>query len=468
MRSISDPVYGSIKLEPIEDKLIRSKTFQRLHNVKQLGLAHFIFPGANYSRFSHSVGAFRNVTKLLDAIVRNSSDENEKRSVREVQQRYRIAALLHDVGHFPFSHATETAFHELKEEMAAAEYAGSQFELFTSHEDFGAEIIRSSSELVRMLDGKGISPDDIASVFSSDDVIDVDGLNLRALVSSELDCDRLDYLKRTSYFTGLPFGNVDIDYIINGAMISHGRVCFNHKSKKSADHLLIARFHDYSQVVFHKKLISLEWSLKECIKECVRTEQLRVSKEHLMREIRDDGIKMFDDNHFISSIKEMSHHHRSLNDPLCWHSNSVLFGQCATQLYISQRFVSDKRKGHEERKNSIQLFVDNFIDANGINPKLVHVWSKAHSISKLEASDRNQLTYTERENVLNIDELVHIQVQDPNAPPVPLIFFPDSIVGEVAKSYLSDIRVFAFFSNEMKDVFDKLMMELNQGFSVFD
>jgi uncharacterized protein len=105
-KSITDPLYGYIGLSELEADVVSTAVFQRLHNVRQLGLAHLVFPSAGYSRFAHSVGACHNAGRILDAIQLNAPSSAAR---GKKKQAYRLAALLHDIGHYPFSHATEHA-----------------------------------------------------------------------------------------------------------------------------------------------------------------------------------------------------------------------------------------------------------------------------------------------------------------------------------------------------------------------
>ena len=102
---ITDPVHGTIELNEVESAIISSSTYQRLRHVKQLGLAYLVFPGADYSRFSHSIGACHVTGEILKALISNCSDINFTADEVVI---YRLAGLLHDVGHYPFSHTMET------------------------------------------------------------------------------------------------------------------------------------------------------------------------------------------------------------------------------------------------------------------------------------------------------------------------------------------------------------------------
>src|ERR1041384_1291833 len=106
-KRIADPVHGTIGISELEAKVITTQVFQRLRNIKQLGLAHYVYPGADYSRLSHSLGACHITGRILEALNRNCYQEF---NITELEIRLcRVAALLHDVGHYPFSHAMEHA-----------------------------------------------------------------------------------------------------------------------------------------------------------------------------------------------------------------------------------------------------------------------------------------------------------------------------------------------------------------------
>lgn len=442
MKTIADPLYGSIQLTDIEHDIIRTHTFQRLHNVKQLGQANLIFPGANYSRFSHSIGALRNAGKLLQALKKNNGELQKQ--IESVEEKYRLAALMHDIGHFPFSHAAEVALKQLKKEMTNESYRGDRFEVISNHELFGELIIMNSPEIAEILERKGLDPDKVSAVFARNNTgINSDGIDLKPIISSELDCDRLDYLKRTSHFTGLPYGNVDIDYLISSVKILNGKICFSSKATKSIDHMLLARFHDYQQVVFHKRLIPLEWSLVECIKEAARESRLYVSKTELLERICSGEIRSFDDNEVLYAIKAIEEEYKrphKRDSAIAFHIKAVLYGVPAEQIFSAQEYIDGSSLAiHEATKINVEEIVSQYCDANGIGSEYVYVWSSEHFISKASPST---LARDGVEGIENIDELVYIEENSFYGEPVPLIELPDSITGILARKYLSDVRVF--------------------------
>ncbi|BBN60289.1 HD domain-containing protein [Hydrogenovibrio marinus] len=451
MRTIFDPVYGSVQISEIEYKIISTSAFQRLQNVKQLGLAHLVFPGANYSRFSHSIGALRNAGKFLNAIEQNAcidhvelspgTDHPYKLDVNE-QQKYRLAALLHDIGHFPFSHATEHAFEEYLQNQKLIQ--GRDIEIVDDHEAFGSLIINNDSELKSVLNEAGFSPNDVASVFASDNYVSKTEINLKPVISSELDCDRLDYLKRTSHFSGLPFGNVDIDYLISSSRIQRNKLCFDIKAKKSIEHMLLARYYDYQQVVFNKNLISLEWSLKEAIKICIKIDDngINIEKSELLRMIEDNNIKGLDDYKYTSAIKS-AHNTLSLTpkDSKYMHLDAILYRHQARQVFYSQKYIRADDSYHGICLQEVRNLTDKYIQDNGLDPEYFHVWDKKHQLSKVNPSEL--CSANSPSDLETTEELVHIYNQHSQTHPVfPLVFESSSLLNLLSKQYFSDIRVF--------------------------
>ena len=165
-KRISDPVHGTIGLSKTELELVGCPAFQRLRGIKQLGLANLVFPGADYSRFSHSLGVCHIAGRILDALVRNGHVSDCDLDEHEIQ-KYRLAALLHDVGHYPFSHAMEDA---LKDKYASQKLAdpaiksNSTNEDYFSHERVGKEILAADRKIAEKLEDNGFNPAEIASV----------------------------------------------------------------------------------------------------------------------------------------------------------------------------------------------------------------------------------------------------------------------------------------------------------------
>ncbi|MDY0276612.1 MAG: HD domain-containing protein [Acholeplasma sp.] len=219
-----DPIYGYINVEyDFITDIIDTQVFQRLRRIKQLSGVQMVYHGAEHSRFSHSLGVYRNAYKFLTV-----PDINNSLSERE-RLLFITTALLHDIGHGPYSHAFEDVFG-------------------VNHEEIGASIIVNNNELRLILDGidKDFA-DDIASIIIKKGKFPI----LEQLISSQLDVDRLDYLLRDAYFTGTSYGNIDIDRLIRVTRVVNGQVVFKVSGIHAIENYLISRYHMYWQVYYH-------------------------------------------------------------------------------------------------------------------------------------------------------------------------------------------------------------------------
>lgn len=240
-RVFRDPVHGLVELKgedrPIAE-LIDTLAMQRLRRIKQMGFAWLVYPGAEHSRFGHALGAFHIAQRVTRRLALDP----------QIAQHVKVAALLHDIGHGPFSHAFEHVF------------SGQ------NHEGWGARIATEDPELVEALEtlepglpatlksfwGKGYKPH-----FA------------RKLVSSQLDVDRLDYLLRDGHYSGAGYATYDLDWIIHAIQIApiHDRggddpldlVVDYRRGMYAVEQYLFARSYMYAQVYHHKTVRAAEW-----------------------------------------------------------------------------------------------------------------------------------------------------------------------------------------------------------------
>lgn len=245
-RTFLDPIHGPIKFnldDPIDNllaNLIDTKEFQRLRRIRQMGLGWFTFHGAEHTRFGHSLGAMLIARKMITHLS-NSFEE-----INKYKAQILVSALLHDVGHGPFSHTSEKL-------------------LNFNHEKWTKKIIQENSEIHSLL-----SRFDKSFV---DDVIEIMDhktrfLYLSQIVSSYIDCDRLDYLHRDSYYVGVPYGLTGSDRIIASFEIDRDskRLVVNENIGLDAViHYLHARYSMYQQVYQHKKNLACDFLLKKLI-----------------------------------------------------------------------------------------------------------------------------------------------------------------------------------------------------------
>ncbi len=232
MKIVQDTIHGTIKLEDWQVEVIDTPAFQRLRRIKQLGFANLVYPGANHTRFEHSLGAMHLARKLVES--------------KEVV----AAALLHDIGHTPFSHSGEKIIER---------YARRR------HEDV-KEIVKENFE----------------------DIFDKHGIETRKVVkkikespvSGDIDVDRMDYLVRDSYYTGVAYGVFDVQRLIEKMYFDGKRLVIEEGGIRAAESMLVSRFMMYSAVYYHhvcriaKKMFekALVWLIE---RERISTEDLQ-------------------------------------------------------------------------------------------------------------------------------------------------------------------------------------------------
>ena len=232
---INDPVYGFISIpgDLIYD-IIEHPWFQRLRNIKQLGLTSFVYPGANHSRFQHCLGALY----LMDTALKTLKDKDVYISQSE-EEAALIAILLHDIGHGPFSHALETSLiNGITHENLSLLLMEKLNEDFKGRLDLAIEIFKGT----------------YSRKF------------LHELIAGQVDMDRLDYLRRDSFFTGVIEGSVGSDRIIRMLNVVDDSLVIDEKGIYSLEKFLIARRLMYWQVYMHKTVLSSESLLVNVLK----------------------------------------------------------------------------------------------------------------------------------------------------------------------------------------------------------
>ncbi|MFZ9595122.1 MAG: HD domain-containing protein [Bdellovibrionia bacterium] len=256
LRSIYDVLYGFIPITEWEEKIINSPFFQRLRWIKQLGFSNYIFPGAEHNRFAHVIGVMHSMDQMIRSLGLAVSDAElfdpqAQSSAALFHKSMRIAALLHDIGTFPFSHAIENAY--LRHGNDSRRGSGESKNLPNSHEHLGSFIIKNTDYpggLTRILKQYNFEPHLISRIIKGDS----DQLIANQLMHSDLDADRMDYLMRDSHYTGIKYGQFDREYILANLMTYQAdpkNLAFGIRENavQAVEHFLIARFSWYSQVI---------------------------------------------------------------------------------------------------------------------------------------------------------------------------------------------------------------------------
>lgn len=258
MGEIRDPVHGLIELNNIEAKLIDTQPFQRLRRIQQLALAHLGFHGAHHSRFEHCIGVMHVAGKIIEHLRSNESC----RISQEVEQDIRCAALLHDVGHGPFSHIAEYIMQQVRSDK------DSKDKTEDIHEEISRRIIRDNKEILKVLGkerairvSKLLQTDTGGAIGFPHDV-----------VSGPIDADKMDYLLRDSYYSGVKYGVFDLERLINvlGVTRKEKRLGIVSEGVEAAEQYVLAKYFITRQVYQHKIRMVTDVMLIEGMRNAIR------------------------------------------------------------------------------------------------------------------------------------------------------------------------------------------------------
>jgi HD superfamily phosphohydrolase len=253
--SYRDPIHGFIHADRLEQALIDSRPLQRLRSIHQLGFTYLVYPGAEHSRFSHVLGAMELAGSVYDALAHKAPEILETGPGSPQRRLVRAAALLHDIGHAPFSHSAEDLF-----------------EGGIDHEEMTSRLLHLS-EIEEIFDafGDGLHPQRIVDLLSSPE--NPGDRLLSQIISGELDVDKMDYLLRDSLYCGVRYGNFDLARILEtieplqdpstgdwGIGVEEGGV-------HALEALVMARYYMFTQVYFNLTGKALELHFNEWLNE---------------------------------------------------------------------------------------------------------------------------------------------------------------------------------------------------------
>jgi len=383
----NDPIYGFITLpyEIIFD-LIEHPYFQRLRRIKQLGLTHLVYPGALHTRFHHAMGTMNLMTKAID-VIRSKGHEITDEEALGVT----IAILLHDIGHGPFSHALEHSIvNGISHEEISTLFMDKLNQEFKGKLDIALKIFRN----------------EYPKKF------------LHQLVSGQLDMDRLDYLRRDSFFTGVSEGVISTDRIITMLTVHNDHLAIEEKGIYSIEKFIIARRLMYWQVYLHKTVLSAENLLVNILKrakslannneELFCTPSLRtfLYAQHDLSSFKNnpkllDEFANLDDYDIMTSVKVWQNHSDKILSKLC----KMMVNRNLYKVVINDtRLAKDelntiKKKFSKQLKISdkeIEYFVfQDAIENNAYNPKMdkINILLKNNTVKDIsEAADTLNIT----------------------------------------------------------------------------
>ncbi len=311
-RIIFDPLYGFVDITPLEWEIIHSPFYQRLRWIKQIGFSFYTFPGAEHSRFGHSIGVMYNAHEILKSIGRAVPDEtffDPKFESKEKtwHQSIRLAALLHDLGTFCFSHTTEMAYIRFGETTNSSSKNAKGHP--DDHEHLGSYIIKNSHAefgITSILERHKIVPQVISDLVKgvSEDIL------ANQILHSEVDCDRMDYLLRDAHYTGLNYGTYDRAYLLHhfctAKVGEHDILAIKYNALHSVEDFLNARFAWYSQVVRSARGAKYDALAEELTFYLLEKNKI-YSYSQLLEMVKKDPLKFysFNDQYFMTTVHSL-------------------------------------------------------------------------------------------------------------------------------------------------------------------
>ena len=263
---VKDPLWQSIPMTRALKALTEVRDVQKLARIKQNGPSYHIYPGAVHTRLDHSIGVYHLGRQILLSLSRKA---DTLPFTEKGIMSFLSACLLHDIGHFPYAHSLK--------ELAIRE-----------HEEIAADMIQNRPELNEAVRKTGADPSVTAAIIDKDQLTgDEETLFYRNVLSGTLDPDKLDYLSRDGYFSGLTYGRQDTDFIISSLSYSQGRLCLEKEAVSSVEQILFSKYMMYRSLYWHKGVRAATCMIKKALTEAL-----------LQGSIHYDDLYYLDDNEF--------------------------------------------------------------------------------------------------------------------------------------------------------------------------
>lgn len=424
---VRDPVHGSIKVLDEEIAILEAPFFQRLRGIKQLGFTEYIFPGATHTRYIHSCGVMDIGTKTFDRLFKSVTYDKE---IRKLKETVRLACLLHDIGHAPLSHTTEAVMPMLSALKLPKKFMPPTDRQAT-HEDYTIKSIVDSSltqSFKEVISKFNIHPDQIAELITgsttSPEYFTWKGTNyfpmLHQMVSSEMDCDRMDYLLRDSYFCGVSYGKFDLDWIIDNLqpviIDKTAYLGISERAVSTFDDFLLSRFHMFLMVYFHYKSVCLEkmlhryfesskdeYRIPDSIEKYLDHDDHRLMK--VLRKSENIWAKRIVRNNIPMKIFETFGHSQDLqlkNLEQYLAEENIDFIKCTSNGRLSKYYTDSKdtpilHPMKVLRESSISGKVIHIMNINEAT-NLFEKFSSSHSVSRIHC-DFEELNLTQQEKI---------------------------------------------------------------------
>lgn len=276
---IHDPIHGSIRIEGLVLELMETLELQRLNGIRQLGLSYLIFPGANHTRIEHSLGVCHIVRKIAEALKLSKEEYN----------MVTAASLLHDAGHSPYSHTLEAVIHS----TIGVEHMKLTKEIITGRfniiQDINPKSIGAKS-IPEILEDNALRPKDVAGLIEGgrrefwriDEFMSGGGGDerryLAQMIHGAIDADQMDYLLRDAHYTGVAYGAIDLDRILQTIGVFKNELVIHEKGMSAVESMFVARALMYSSVYYHKTVRIAEQMLARTVEKALKKERVEVHR----------------------------------------------------------------------------------------------------------------------------------------------------------------------------------------------
>lgn len=434
---INDNIYGGIGVTCKEFEIINTRAFQRLRRIKQQGFNSYVFPSADHTRFSHSLGVLHIMGKMVDRLI----EIEEIQNMKDVKM-LRYAALLHDIGHYPLSHLTESVYNTIEnsEEIESGDLIvdsnskddinDSIFNRFSvapkvkpaHHEKLGKIVILNRDEIKNILLSDGLEESDIIEIGN---IITGETTNIifHQCMHSSFDADRLDYLIRDSRAAGVNYGLIDLDYLIR--LIQVGKehtmiykeeekrdkfIGINKKGIHALEHYLMARYFSYSQITMHRTSSTFEALAKVCLWHLYELEVIPTRFKEIVDFVNKDEFIMFDDSYMLNRFGNKEYFEGE------WELlRETLIERKRIKVLIEIKEITGQenkfRKGLDIRKlkEYIENNLEDVAEKLGINKNYIGYIEQSLKIECNEDDiERDAKDYVESSKVYSDNECVHL------------------------------------------------------------
>ncbi len=353
---IQDNIYGLIGFDEHELRIIQSPLFQRLQWIKQMGPTFIVFPNAIHTRFSHSIGVFA-ITKRIIEQIKPQIDSNFDSVIKafpDWQKDLKFAALLHDIGHVPFSHTGESVLQREWDSVSASEYAtldindsaeGNTFgdivleDGVKLHESISAEIVSKNTFLDSVFaeaygDKKEDAKKTISNLIIGRSIVPWMG----QILHSELDADRLDYLLRDATFIGKAYGLIDLDYLISKMVLIKNQemsydLCIDESALQTVEHYILSRYFSKTQIIYNPNVAFLNSLMGDIL-----SFMIKFDKKNELRFLKVDDIYRL-----IGDETDKCHEWFDFTDASVWNKIRKLHNTLdeKKRLNTEQRYIND-------------------------------------------------------------------------------------------------------------------------------